>query len=415
MLTASLARMILTRRVKPFVFTDDNSETLDYENLEAPGLYVHIPFCERICGFCPYCKEVYVKEKLDRYVDALLGEIRLAARGRERRTVTSLYFGGGTPALAADRIGEITAELNRHFNVTEGIGAELHPNNVNEETLIKLKDAGVTKISIGIQSFGEKFSEVLGRRRPDAAAMSAVLEKVPFETVSMDFIFALPGQTFEDVRRDIDTAFANGANHIAVYPFIDFTFTDSTVKSMSRKDKRRLLDDITEYCERKNYRRDSVWTFSNDKSAGYSSMTRDNFLGFGCSAATLLRDSFKINTFSVEEYIKRVNSERLPTALTIRFTERQRMVYYLFWAAYTTKFSKSAFERFFGRSLEKEFSLELKTAKALGFITENGDGYAMTPKGAFYYHHFENYYTLAYIDKMWNIMRNVPFPKRLVL
>lgn len=69
----------------------------------------------------------------------------------------------------------------------------------------------------------------------------------------MDFIFALPGQTYEDLKSDIDMAFSLGANHIAIYPFIDFTFTESTVTVMPKKEKRELLDTITKYCLNKGY------------------------------------------------------------------------------------------------------------------------------------------------------------------
>ena len=75
--------------------------------------------------------------------------------------------------------------------------------------------------------------------------MRSALEAVPFETVSMDFIFALPGQTYDDLKSDIDEAFAFGANHVAIYPFIDFTFTESPVAAMPKKEKRELLDAIT--------------------------------------------------------------------------------------------------------------------------------------------------------------------------
>ncbi len=417
MLITTLTRMWLTRSLKPFVFTDKNDKVLSYENTEALGIYVHIPFCGQICSFCPYCKELYNEQKLNRYIDHLIKEIRLVTRNSTcKKTVTSVYFGGGTPALAADRIEEIINELKRHFIITEGIGVELHPDNVRKDILLKLKNAGVTKISIGIQSFGEKFSKILGRKRPDIGVVSSALRSVDFETVSMDFIFALPGQTFDDLRRDIELAFSNGANHIAVYPFIDFTFTKSRITPMNDRDKRQLLDNITDYCVKKHYRRDSVWTFSNDKKAKYSSMTRDNFLGFGCSATTLLKDQFKINTFSVNEYIKRVKSGKLPTALTIRFTERQRMIYYLFWTAYSTEVSPAAFGKFFGKALDKEFGFELAVARKLGFIVRKRSGiYKMTKKGAFYFHYYENYYTLAYIDKMWSVMRNTAFPKRLAL
>ena len=412
----SLTRAWLTRSRKPFTFKNEYDEQLSFEDIEGLGLYIHIPFCKSICSFCPYCKVLYEKKTADRYIDALIREIRLVGGMlTEKKKVTSLYFGGGTPALAADRIKEIIDVVGEYFIITEGIGLELHPDNVTVETLRTLKDAGVTKISIGIQSFLEKYQGLLGRKTVDADKMAAALSEVKFETVSMDFIFALPTQTKDDLISDVDKAFSIGANHVAIYPFIDFSFTKAELPAMKKREKRRLLDDVTKYLLGKGYVRDSIWTFSSERGAKYSSMTRDNFLGFGCSATTLLFDQFKINTFSVEEYIKRIDEKKLPTSLTIRFTARQRMVYYLFWTAYSTRVDPRGFEKFFGVPLKKMYGFEIAVAKLLGFIKERDGIYEMTLKGAFYYHYYENFYTLSYIDKMWGIMRKVAFPKEIKL
>ena len=412
----SLTRMWLTRTTKPFTFDSEFDSYLPYSNLDGLGLYVHIPFCKSICNFCPYCKVKYTKELCDRYIDALIHEIHLVGNQHNgRKETTSLYFGGGTPALAADRLKEIIDAIEEHFIITEGIGVELHPDNVNPDTLRILRDAGVTKISIGIQSFAEKFQSQLDRKCVDPEAMRSALAEVPFETISMDFIFALPNQSFDDLKADVDTAFASGANHVAIYPFIDFTFTKSNVTAMPKKEKRALLDAITDYCIEKGYTRTSIWTFSSESEARYSSMTRDNFLGFGCSATTLLKDQFKINTFSVEEYCRRIDNGTLPTSLTIRFTARQRMVYYLFWTAYSTRVDERDFEKFFGVPLRKMYGFEIMVARLLGFITARDGVYTMTLKGAFYYHYYESFYTLSYIDKMWGIMRKEAFPEKIKL
>ena len=411
-----LTRMWLTRSTRPFVFQNEYDEALPFAECGGLGLYVHIPFCRQLCAFCPYCKELYAPEKCSRYIDALLEEIhRVGGQYPGRKEATSLYFGGGTPALAAHRLGEIIAALNQHFIITQGVGVELHPDNVTVPVLETLKAAGVTKISIGIQSFQDKYQSILGRSPVNAAELAKALAAVPFETVSMDFIFALPGQTLEDLKADLDAAFQSGANHVAIYPFIDFTFTSSQIPPMPKKEKRALLDGITRYCMDRGYARSSIWTFSSQPQARYSSMTRDNFLGFGCSATTLLGDQFKINTFSVEEYCKRIGAGTLPTALTLRFTRRQRMVYYLFWTAYSTQVNARDFEAFFGVPLEKMYGLELRAAKALGLVTEQNGVYQMTLRGAFYYHYYENFYTLAYIDKMWSLMRREAFPPGMTL
>ena len=278
-----------------------------------------------------------------------------------------------------------------------------------------LKKAGVSKISIGIQSFQDKYQKILQRRKFDVEVLAEALREVSFETVSMDFIFALPEQTFEDLKSDIDMAFNSGANHIAIYPFIDFTFTKSTVPVMPKKEKRKLLDEITNYCMDKGYERNSIWTFASVKNASYSSMTRDNFYGFGCSATSLFKDQFKINTFSVEEYCKRLDENTLPTSLTNRFSEKQRMVYYLFWKLYSTRLDPKEFEDFFDIPLDKVYGMEFRLLKALGFLTKDKNEYKMTLKGAFYYHYYENFYTLSYIDKMWGIMRKEAFPEEIRL
>lgn len=412
----NLTRMWLTRSAKPFIFKNEYDQQLPFSDCDNLGLYIHIPFCKSICNFCPYCKVIYTKEKCDQYINALLQEIHLVGSQHSgRKQVTSLYFGGGTPALVADRMNEIIKAINEHYMITEGIGVELHPDNVTPSILHTLKHAGVTKISIGIQSFQKKFQNILGRHDINMADLEQALSAVPFETVSMDFIFALPTQTFDDLKADVTAAFEHGANHVAIYPFIDFTFTSSSVAAMQKSEKRLLLDEITKYCLDKGYVRSSIWTFSSEKLANYSSMTRDNFLGFGCSATTLLKEQFKINTFSIDEYCKRIDEGKLPTSLTIRFSMRQRMIYYLFWAAYSTKVNVTDFEKFFGIPLKKIYGFELRIAKRLGFVTEKNGTYSLTLKGAFYYHYYENFYTLAYIDKMWGIMRKEAFPRRIEL
>ena len=115
----------------------------------------------------------------------------------------------------------------------------------------------------------------------------------------------------------------------------------------------------------------------------------------------------------IAEYCKRIKENKLPTSLTIRFTLRQRMIYYLFWSAYSTQVNAKDFEEFFNIPLNKMYGLELKIAKLLGFATKKDNIYTMTLKGAFFYHYYENFYTLSYIDKMWSIMRKQAFPEKI--
>ena len=103
-IVTTLTRMWLTRSTIPFRFLREYDELLPFADCEGLGLYVHIPFCRSLCRFCPYCKVRYDADLCDRYIDSLLHEIHLVGRQHPgRKRVTSLYFGGGTPALAAER------------------------------------------------------------------------------------------------------------------------------------------------------------------------------------------------------------------------------------------------------------------------------------------------------------------------
>lgn len=416
MLITSMLRVVLTRSLKPFVFTGRNENKLKFDSLEDLGLYVHIPFCRSICRFCPYFKEVYDKHKAESYKKALLKEIDIVCRNlKEKKNAASLYFGGGTPALMIDDMKEIIDKLKNYFIIEGGIGVELHPEDIKESTLDKLKNIGINMVSIGIQSFDEKCLQRLGRKNDLFEEKLNLVKSYEFDVVDVDLIFAIPGQTDKILLKDITAAFDNGATQVSTYPFIDFTFAGNDYKAMPEKTKKRMLKKLTEFCSNINIERTSVWTFAKKGTKRYSSVTRDNFLGFGVSAATLLKNTFKINTFSISEYIKRINNSILPSSLTLYFTKRQRAVYYLFWSAYSLKIDIQKFEKIIGESIDKMFGFELLLAEKLNLLVKNKDFYELTPKSSYWYHIIKQSYTRKYIDKVWNVSRKEAFPGKIVL
>ncbi len=416
MLETSLLRIVLTRSFEAFVFRNQYQNRLDFENLDELGLYVHIPFCRSLCSFCPYCKEVFNQQKAIAYKSALLREIDIVCSHlKGKKPATSLYFGGGTPALMIDDLKDIIEKLQQYFVIDGGIGVELHPSDISQENLRKLKNAGINMLSIGIQSFNEGCLAKLGRRGDRFSERLQQVKNYGFEVVDVDLIFAIPGQTEAILAEDIKTAFENGATQVSTYPFIDFTFADNQYKPMSAGAKKKMLKGLVEYCGNNGIERTSVWTWAQPGSEKYSSVTRDSFLGFGVSATTLLQKSFKINTFSIDKYIERVSQDLLPTSLTLNFSPRQRAVYFLFWSAYSMRISPDKFEQIIGVPLKKMFGLEFFLAESTGLVRKNGTGYELSNRAANIYHSIEQAYTTAYIDKMWNISRNQAFPEEIIL
>jgi len=416
MLLPSILRMLLTRSFKPFIFRNKYSERLAYQDLKNLGLYVHIPFCKTLCDFCPYFKVKYREIPVLEYINALLKEIDIVCSEQKgKKTVTSLYFGGGTPALIISHLQKIIFKLEKYFLFTDGIGIELHPDDICENTLNVLKAADVNMVSIGIQSFDNGCLNALGRKNDNFIEKLKLVTSYGFSVIDADLLFGIPKQTETSLLNDIALAFKYGATQVSTYPFIDFTFANNMYKPRLEKIKKKMLAAITEYAAMNNIERTSVWTFAKKGTKKYSSVTRDNFLGFGASAATLLQDTFKINTFSITDYIQRVKENRLPTSLTLDFSKRQRACYFLFWACYSMRIDRAAFNEMLGEKLEKLYGVELLFCRMFGLLKKENNGYRITDKGAYLYHKIEQAYTTAYIDKSWNISRLQPFPEKIIL
>ena len=410
-----LLRVLFTKSLKPFIFTNENNLNL---NMDVPelGIYVHIPFCTTLCPFCPYNKIQYDKALATSYKDALIKEINMvSAQGKKKSKITSVYFGGGSPALMLDELSDILAALKNNFHIKSNIGIELHPRDVNEEALQKLKNIGFDMISIGIQSFNEKCLKTLGREYISGTEKVKLASAAGFTTIDVDLIFGISGQTKETLKSDFITAFNSGATQVSTYPFIDFSYAHNKSKPLGKKHKKELLQYLERVSEELQCTRTAVWTFGKKNVPKYSSVTRDNFIGFGPSATTLLKDFFKINTFSVTEYIKCVNNNKIPTSLTLNFTKRTRALYWLFWNSYTLKISNDSFEKLFNNKLEHIFKFELWLGRLMGLIRKTKEGYELTEKGTYKYHLVEQAYTHQYIDKTWRIARQEPWPDKITL
>ena len=396
------------------MFDSGRDRTFD-RDIHETGLYVHVPFCRTMCRFCPYFKERYDPALIDSYTDAVLKEIRAVGERCDRPSVTSVYYGGGTPVLVGKRLHTIQKQIHRYFNVAGSQGIELHPDNVRSDTAAFLSDAGLTMVSLGMQSFQDRCLRALGRDPTDLSDRITEIRKASIRVVDVDLIFGIPGQTVEDIARDFRFAASKGATQISTYPFIDFSFAPNPTKPLGRKRKRELLNTILEVSDEVGFARTSVWTFTKNCSDRYSSVTRDSYIGFGPSAATLLRSSFSINVFSVEEYIRAIGGGKSPTALLVNLTDRERALFWLFWNAYSLRIPRKRFTEIFGDTLESVFGFELYVAGTLGLIKRRDDSYEVTRRGAYLFHIIEQLYTDQYIDKVWRISRTTPWPQKLVL
>jgi coproporphyrinogen III oxidase-like Fe-S oxidoreductase len=409
-----LISSILKRSLRPFVFLSGypREATVETTNL---GLYVHIPFCNTLCPFCPYFKERYDPERVAPFVSAIKQEIRFAGAQSGQPAVSSVYYGGGTPYMLSQYLPEIQTEINTSFTVEGPCGIELHPDDIHPDISVELIEAGFDMVSIGIQSFQRHNLRSLGRTPENMADRIALVRDSGFSVVDVDLIFGLPGQSAKDIQQDFRIAAEHGATQISTYPFIDFSYTRNLGKPVGAKRKRELLDAVLEISEEIGFERTSVWTFALKNSGRYSSVTRDSYLGFGPSAASLLRSSFSVNVFSVSEYIRALAQDRSPTALLVELSERERALFWLFWNSYNLIIKRDTFTRLFGNTIENVFGRELRFSRRLGILGRRDNSYMITRKGAYLFHLVEQMYTDQYIDKVWMFSRRTPWPSKLVI
>jgi len=185
------------------------------------GLYVHWPYCAAICPYCDF--NVYRAGKVDAdiWTSALAADIRYWAKRVERRPLTSIYFGGGTPSLApVSVIASVIETVARNFSLTDDceITLEANPNDANEPRMRDLADAGVNRLSLGVQSFDDGALAFLGRNHDSAAAKRAIeTASRIFTSTTFDLIYGRPNQTEDDWHAELNAALEFRPLHLSLY------------------------------------------------------------------------------------------------------------------------------------------------------------------------------------------------------
>jgi putative oxygen-independent coproporphyrinogen III oxidase len=197
--------------------------TLQLSSLPPLSLYVHLPWCLKKCPYCDFnSHEMRATDMPEqRYIDALVADLEAALPLVWGRTVQSIFIGGGTPSLfspqAIDRLlGDIRARLKLAADCE--ITLEANPGTFEKDRFRAFRSAGVTRLSVGVQSFNDEFLKSLGRVHDRAQAIAAVEEaQASFDTFNLDLMYALPGQTLPQLRQDVDLALDLAPPHLSIY------------------------------------------------------------------------------------------------------------------------------------------------------------------------------------------------------
>ncbi len=368
------------------------------------GAYVHVPFCARICPFCPYDKVVPRAGQPERYFRALQSEVGryLDAGASGADGFTSLYVGGGTPTLFPDLLRPIVEALP----VARERAIEVLPSHGTPERLDFLREIGFTAVSIGVQSFSDAVLARLRRPHDARAAEDAVTAAVDrFELVDVDLILdveyddAHAGQFLRDLVRCFDL----GAHQVSTYPLMRFGYTPFGRAPHERRREHEVLAEASRLAADHGYERRSVWTFNRPGTPGYTSITRRRFLGFGAGASSFLGRDFLANHFGVETYIDSVESGRLPLARRLHLGSLGGAAYETFWEVYSGRLRVPRASGLGGRCWDTLVRAAVPALAASGLVERvDADGvHPLTPRGFDCYHDLERWVTYRLIEPLW--------------
>ncbi|HZO28272.1 MAG TPA: coproporphyrinogen-III oxidase family protein, partial [Chloroflexota bacterium] len=185
---------------------------------DSAGLYVHFPYCVSICNYCDFDRQATGFASIPRYVDSVVAEIRLQGQ----RPIHSIFFGGGTPSLmSGDQVRSILTAARQQFELLSAaeVTLEANPGECTAERLTTFREAGVNRLSIGVQSLDDQTLQRLSRRHTADEARAAVraARAAGFDNLSLDFMLGLSGMSVESWLATLDGAIALDPEHLSCY------------------------------------------------------------------------------------------------------------------------------------------------------------------------------------------------------
>lgn len=354
------------------------------------------------------------------YAGALADEIRRHLERADAPAVRSLYFGGGTPSLTPDHVGAVMGLVGDRLLPDAEVGLEAHPRDCSPELLEHLRQLGVTRISIGVETLDDAALRFLGRGYTPSQAMTAVEagRSAGFECVDANLIFAVPGQQPSGPVRDAQRLIAAGVDQISAYPLFRFAHTRlgrrpaASQPGFGERARLRMQRELSQVCRDGGLERSSVWSFTRPGVAPYSTVTHEEYVGFGAGAGSKVVGQFWFNTFPVPEHCRSGWSR---PALVLHADERARRVHWVYWALYQTRVSATRYAELFGRDLDADFGGPLRAGRALGWLKPCPDGWRVTEDGAIWGHRLQALFSLDYIDTLWQRCQDDPWPQRVEL
>ncbi|WP_431151324.1 coproporphyrinogen-III oxidase family protein [Acidovorax facilis] len=356
------------------------------------GIYIHVPFCDRLCRFCPFNKQVTKAHDVALYVEALTCEIDIYASLSLNSSIEFIYFGGGTPsALGVSSLSRILEHIRTRFRVSSDaeVTLEAHPSHLDRAFAKSIRGLGVTRVSSGVQSFDDGNLERLGATHRTAESLKAI-EAVGavLGGVSIDLLFRSPGQSLGDWERDLSAALSMPeVDHLSLYSLI---LKDSTTQPAAESEAAMtvLAHELIAPTGMLHYASCASGGFDFARPSHecvyevrHWGAPQAEFLGLGPGALGFVGSSTSVNGLGLKEYFSALQARRLPlVSLTPAFGDEAMRRYFVL-GVKTLKVGLAEFRAKFAVDPLTYFESEISRLADDGFAVVENDNLVLTPLG----------------------------------
>ena len=356
--------------------------------------YVHIPFCTQICYYCDFSKVFIKNQPVDSYLEHLLEEFH----SYDIQKLRTLYIGGGTPtALSASQLEVLLKGLTENLDLSalEELTIEANPGDLDEDKIAVLKNSAVNRVSLGVQTFDDKMLKKIGRSHLEKDIYENIdrLKLAGFDNISIDLIYALPGQTMEQVKDNVAKAIGLDIPHMSLYSLIlenHTVFMNRMRRGKLPLPKEELEAEMFEYIiaelERAGFEHYEISNFSK---SGFESrhnlMYWDNaeYYGIGAGASGYVNGIRYKNHGPIRHYLSAVE-EGNARITEEHLSQKEQMEEEMFLGLRKKSgVSMARFEEKFGRSFDGLYGEIVRDLVQKGLMQIEGDRVRMTKRGLF--------------------------------
>ena len=356
--------------------------------------YVHIPFCTQICYYCDFSKVFIKNQPVDAYLEHLIQETRSYEIGKLR----TLYIGGGTPtALSAQQLAYLLTELPKVMDLSEveEFTIEANPGDLDPDKIAVLKESQVNRVSLGVQTFDNKMLKKIGRSHQEQDIYDNIrhLKQAGFDNISIDLIYALPGQTMDQVKENVAKAIDLDIPHMSLYSLIlenHTVFMNRMRRGKLPLPKEELEAEMFEYIieelEKAGFEHYEISNFSKP---GFESRHNlvywDNaeYYGLGAGASGYVDGIRYKNHGPIRHYLEAVEAGKARITEE-HLTLEEKMEEELFLGLRKkTGVSKARFEEKFGISFDQRYGQVVASLTEQGLLVPDDKQVRMTKRGLF--------------------------------